>query len=215
MRTLAIISRKGGTGKTTLAVSLGAAAESHYKDPRGSVCIFDADPQESASVWFEARELGFPFVVRCGHRKALPPDPDRAKTSLLVIDTPPQKSGHAAAAVERADFVLIPARPGLLDLAAISASLTLARDKGRPAAVVLNAAPVRSPLIGLSNEALWEAGAVIAPTVHQRVAHTYAVAEGKVAAEREPGCKAAAEIERLWRWLDVQMDQHQALGAAG
>ena len=210
MRTLAIISRKGGTGKTTLALSLAVAADLHYENPRGGVCIFDADPQESASVWFEAREQDFPLVVRCGHRKVLPPGPDSSKPGLLVIDTAPQNAGPAVAAVERADFVLIPVRPGLLDLAAISSSLVLAREKGKAAAVVLNAAPVRSPMIEQAQAALWEAGAVIAPIVHQRVAHAYAVAEGKVAAEREPDGKAAAEINRLWHWLDVQMPAGRA-----
>ena len=47
MRTVAIISRKGGTGKTTLACNFAVAAQS---DGRAAV-ILDMDPQGSASAW--------------------------------------------------------------------------------------------------------------------------------------------------------------------
>ena len=45
-KVLAICSRKGGVGKTTTAVSLGASMSRHGK----SVLIIDADSQHSATV---------------------------------------------------------------------------------------------------------------------------------------------------------------------
>ena len=50
-----------------------------------------------------------------------------------------------------------------------------------------------------------DAGVVVAPLVHQRVGHVYAIAEGLASAEREPGSKAAQEIEALWQWLQRQI----------
>jgi chromosome partitioning protein len=44
---LAVVSKKGGVGKTTTAVSLGAALAAHGK----RILLVDLDPQASASLW--------------------------------------------------------------------------------------------------------------------------------------------------------------------
>ena len=46
------------------------------------------------------------------------------------------------------DYVLIPCRPSAADLATIGASTDLARVAEKPAAAVVNAAPVANPLTG-------------------------------------------------------------------
>ena len=50
-------------------------------------------------------------------------------------------------------------------------SLTESRSFRAPASVLLNAAPIRSPLIGQAQQALMDAGIVVAPVVHQRRSH--------------------------------------------
>ena len=51
MYALAVISRKGGTGKTTLALHLAVAAMLYgFK-----TVVIDLDPQASASKWFDIR----------------------------------------------------------------------------------------------------------------------------------------------------------------
>ena len=40
-------------------------------------------------------------------------------------------------------MVVIPARPGFLDLAAVRETVKVARERNKPYAVVLNAAPVK------------------------------------------------------------------------
>jgi chromosome partitioning protein len=54
MRTLAIASRKGGSGKTTTAVSIAAA---FARDGR-KVLLVDADPQGSATSWLRPTDQG-------------------------------------------------------------------------------------------------------------------------------------------------------------
>ena len=59
MKVLAIVSQKGGAGKTTLATHLAVAAENHGL----TTALFDLDQQASAALWSDRRAEGFPAVV--------------------------------------------------------------------------------------------------------------------------------------------------------
>ena len=59
MRTISIVSRKGGAGKTTLAVHLALAA--HLRGHRAMLA--DADPQRSASEALKLRQAAAPRRV--------------------------------------------------------------------------------------------------------------------------------------------------------
>ena len=63
MKILAIISQKGGVGKTTLATALAVAAERDGK----RAAVFDLDPQASAAFWKDTRQDEAPAVI------AIPP----------------------------------------------------------------------------------------------------------------------------------------------
>lgn len=109
MTIIAIVSQKGGAGKTTLAVHLAAAAER-----RGEVAlIIDADPQATASQWAAWREEQPPEVI-----DSAPPriaakirQAGEAGATFIVIDTPPHADAAASKAMEVADLALIPCRP--------------------------------------------------------------------------------------------------------
>ena len=53
MHTIAVISQKGGVGKTTLAIHLAVAAERAGK----TTVLVDLDPQASAATWKDLRQL--------------------------------------------------------------------------------------------------------------------------------------------------------------
>jgi chromosome partitioning protein len=59
MKTIAIITQKGGTGKATIALNLGVAAE---RSGRQSAVIY-IDPKASEKYWHDLRGSDFAVVV--------------------------------------------------------------------------------------------------------------------------------------------------------
>ena len=116
MRTIALVSQKGGSGKTTLSVGLAIAHEL----AGGDAVVIDLDPQGSAAVWGDLRGDDPPPVVTA-HPPRLARVLDAAReagASLAVIDTAPREAGGAVEAARWADLMLVPCRPSAVDLAA-------------------------------------------------------------------------------------------------
>ena len=200
MKTVAIVSQKGGAGKTTIAVHLAtaAAAAGH------AAAIIDLDPQGTAASWGDRRQAAAPEVVS-GQAVRLPILVDAAKAAgadLLVLDTAPNADQTALRAAQVADLVLVPCRAATFDLEAIKTTLTLAQIAQRPSFVVLNAVPPRSAIGREAAEGLEGQGAQVAPVMlSQRAAFAHGVIDGRTAQEFEPGGKAAEEVDRLYLWL--------------
>jgi chromosome partitioning protein len=198
MKIIAIISQKGGAGKTTLAVHLAAAAA---KAGHRSA-IIDLDPQGTAASWGDRRPAEEPEVIS-GQAVRLPALINAARENradFLVLDTAPNADQTASLAARAADVVLIPCRPAAFDLEAIETTLMLAKTAGKPAYVVLNAVPPRSG--GIDREATGRLAGQVAP--HQlthRAAFAHSVIDGRTAQEFEAKGKAAAEIQALYKWV--------------
>ena len=129
MRTVALLARKGGTGKTTLAVHLAVlAAESGRR-----VLLVDTDPQRSAGDWWRVRETDVPQLVECAAKRvpAVLEAAERDGIDLVVVDTRPSVEADTADIARLADLVLIPTRPGILDLRAIAPSRRRSRSCAR------------------------------------------------------------------------------------
>lgn len=199
MKTLAIISQKGGVGKTTLATALAVAAEAEGRQ----AAVFDLDPQASAAFWHDTRQSDEPAVI------SIPPSrlqhvlkaAAESGCDLAIIDAPPFAKDIAYEAAQQADFILIPTRPAILDVMAMTRTLELVRHYDRPAAVVLTFCPAQGREIADTEEAVRKMGAVLAPVrIHNRVAYSRAQQTGLTAQELEPGGKAAEEIKRLYEY---------------
>jgi chromosome partitioning protein len=205
MKIIAIISQKGGAGKTTLAVHLAtaAAAAGH------TAAIIDLDPQATAASWGDRRTIGAPEVIS-GQATRLPALINTARengATFLVLDTAPNADQTASLAARAADLVLIPCRAATFDLEAIETTLMLTKAAGKPAYVVLNAVPPRSSIGKEAAEGLTAQGAQVAP--HQltnRAAFTHGVINGRTAQEFEPQGKAAEEVHTLYAWLCRTVD---------
>lgn len=198
MKTIAILSQKGGAGKTTLAVHLAVAAE---KD-RKTTALIDLDPQASATSWGDSREQDTPIVISAQATRL----PNILTTAteqgadLALVDTAPHSEKSALQAARAADLVLIPCRPAIFDLRAIGDTVELIKLAKVDAVIVLNGVPPRGRLADEAIEAVSTYELPVLPVrIGQRAAFTHSVTIGQTAQEYEPSGKAAAEIKRLYK----------------
>lgn len=205
MKTIAIISQKGGTGKTTLALNLAVAGEL----AKVKTAIIDLDPQASAKEWSDSRDSDSPAVVSA-QASRLGEVLDTAKehgAGLVIIDTAPHSESSALAAARAADLILIPCRPGILDLRAIAASADICSLAKAQGIAVINSAPPRGSLGYEAADAIKGYGLGVAPvTIGQRMAFVHSLTEGKTVLEYEPDGKAAQEIKGLYMWVCKHVD---------
>ena len=200
MKTVAIISQKGGVGKTTLALHLAVAAERAGK----TSVLIDLDPQASAATWKDLRQEETPIVqpAQPNRLTVILEEASKQGAAFAVIDTSPNSESAALAAARAADLVLIPCRPHLLDLKAISSSIEVARLAKTPFAVVLNAVPPRGALGAEADAAIATYDAPVVPVqISMRAAYYHCLVNGQVAQEYEPTGKAAEEAFELFKWV--------------
>ena len=204
MRTIAFLSQKGGSGKTTLAVHTAVAAEESGE----KVFLIDTDPQGSSQAWSQARNQERPPVHKAiaSNIKRLFEQAAQQKATLVVIDTAPHATPGVDAIAAAADFLLIPCRPSAFDLAAIASSVQVAKASGKPAAFIMNACPARAPEVEETREVLESYNLPLAPvTIGDRRAFARAVATGRAVTEFDAEGKAAEEITKLWKWIRKQI----------
>ena len=212
MKTVAVISQKGGTGKTTLAIHLAAAASA-----AGLVSlVVDTDPQATASTWHTWRGEADPDVIDCAAHTLLPKKLQQVAdlgADLAVIDTPPHADIMAREACRAADLLLIPCRPRAFDLDAVRTTAELAAASHKPAFLIFMAGPPRAPVIYQEAGQLVEQfGLKGAPVMlPDRAAFHHSVGAGKTAPEIEPQGKAADDVASLWAWVckQVNMPTHK------
>ena len=202
MRTVAVIARKGGSGKTTVAVSLAIAAHR-----RGSKTLLaDTDPQRSSVDVLERRRHSGPSVVETNSLGlfALQVSSLRAGVETLIVDTPAGDEQELAHAIVLADVSVLVIRPTFLDFAALLRTLKVIRHLRKRAIAVLNQAPpkrgeVEPPSVRKAQDVLRLIGLPASPVIlRTRMAHQAAIERGYSAEEHGTDAAAAKEINHLW-----------------
>ncbi|MYA71177.1 AAA family ATPase [Candidatus Poribacteria bacterium] len=204
MKTLAVLSRKGGTGKTTLAIHLAVAAERAGH----TTILIDLDPQASAAKWNDHREGDTPFVVTAPPSRlteVLNKAADGGAT-LAILDTAPHTEIAALDAASVAEMALIPCKPALIDLQAITSTINVIRLANVPARIVFNAVPARGDRVDQAREAVKVFDVPCAPCeVGNRIAFSDSYNAGLTAQEYEPRGKASREIRELYTYISTEM----------
>jgi len=206
MRTVAVVARKGESGKTTLAVHLALAA---YLGRR-HVLVADADGQGSAAEVLKPRGDFGPTVAPttgrdlCGlQRQAVRDDVD-----LMVIDTAAGLEESLSHAIVLADLTLLIVRPTFLDIAAAVQSLQVIGRLKRSARIVLSQAPVaregvEPPAVKRTLEIFRQMRIPVLPAiVRARSVYQTAMERGCAVQEIEPRGPAAREIGALWDMVE-------------
>jgi chromosome partitioning protein len=213
MRSIAFVTQKGGSGKTTLAASLAVAAA----DAGERVIVLDLDPQASLVRWGECRQ-------KANVRNKIMVEPLEAERlprlreileglaevgfTLSIFDTAGSDGLAARQVTEAADLCLLPTRPTRLDVDATAATFCAVHLAKRKAAFVLNQCPstYRSSRATQSAKGLTHLGVLAEPMLSARMDFQDAMAAGLGVTEYARGDQAAREIEALWRWVRIQLE---------
>ena len=205
MKTLAIISQKGGTGKSTVAVHLSvAAAQAGY-----TTALIDLDPQANVAKWGDIRTDTAPIVIsaHAARLKETLHTAEDLNVDLAILDTPPKMEASILDAARVADFALIPCRMSLWDLQAIAPTIELAKLAKVQTRLLFNAVQTNSSVYYKMKKAVAVYDVPCAPChLGNRVAFSHSIIEGRVAQEYEPSGKASMEVNALYNYVKKELE---------
>jgi chromosome partitioning protein len=200
-RTITVTQRKGGVGKTTIAVCIAAELARRGHD----VALVDSDPQRSASHWAEPGNLEFPVYEMALEQISVSAWARQVRSiqaGLVVIDTAPN-AREMGASIALANLILVPCTPSGLDLDATLQTLAIinaARERRRDQIKVI-LVPNRLDRRTLEGrqlvEELSEFGEMVAPPIASRSAFVRCFTNGQSVASFMPGDAADQEIQQL------------------
>jgi chromosome partitioning protein len=207
MKTILITSQKGGSGKTMLTAHLAVEAERAGDAP---AYLIDTDRQGTLTRWHERREAETP------HRAEVRIEKIAAGLNTLAsqgaaycfIDTAPTISDQTASLLYLADFVVIPVRPSPSDLWAVTDTVQLVKEAGRPFLFVITQAKSQASITAQAAAALSEHGRVAMSFIADRVGYASAMTGGNTAPEITPRGPVATEIADLWKEMKSRFHEN-------
>jgi chromosome partitioning protein len=205
---VALLTRKGGSGSSTIAANIGAE---WYARGR-SVRVLDCDPKRSLAMWAGLGEGGAlqaivePVETQQGVAFRSLVERIAAEVDRLVIDCAPGFDPLALQAASLAHVAVIPVRPSLLDLSAALDALQMAllgvRDRKDACVAFAPSAELPRTQLGLELPEqlaqLWkEDGVHVLPAVSARIVVAEAALSGQAVREVEPDGPSAREFAAL------------------
>jgi len=212
MKTIAIISQKGGAGKSTLSVCLAVEAQRQGRD----TLLIDADNQANVFKWSQRRESEVP-VVLSSQTVMVPQHLTMAQTNgaaYTIIDTPGKADRESLECARHADLVIIPTRANLFDIESISITIDMVNTLRKPHLVVINALHPNSMRkfdeLRTALETEYQAS-VFPAYISQRAAYADCIFNGTAPQEHEgaDGGKASQEITELYSYIAKLLASNQ------
>ena len=217
MKTISILSQKGGSGKTTSTLALAGAAHARGK----TVVVLDIDPQAAATGWYTARkrsELPEGLHVQPLQAVQLEEVIEACRVQdvdLVLIDTPPQSDNPAVQAAQLSDLVLIVTKPSVMDLRAIQNTLRLAKVADVHPYLLLNSVKAVGTRHIEASETMQRMGVDVLPVMlGDRVAFMDMLVDGRTPNEYDAAGSAAQESMALYKHVNMLSDKAKKVRAA-
>src|ERR687897_1211894 len=203
MKAITFVTQKGGSGKSTLCISLAIAAQ----EAGHSVCILEMDRQATISDWAEHRTRESPEVaqIEAAQLEGIIEQLRQTAYDYVLIDTPGVDSPGTLSAIRAADLCVIPCRPTPADLRAFKPTLAAVYRLEKKFAFVLNQTPPRSYRVRDAADGLAVLGILPDVNIVMRNDHQDAIGMGQGVTEFNPKGASAKEIRSLWAWLEKRM----------
>ena len=203
MKTISVVTRKGGSGKTTISACLAVSA---VQDGLVTVAL-DLDPQASLCLWSDLREEEQPPIIPlpASRISQVLEGAEKEGCDLAIIDTMPHAEGSILTAARAADLCLIPVRASVLDLGAIAQTVDICKLANVPHVVIINAVKSKALLIE-AKQAIDSLGLELCPVpIWDRTDYPRSMGAGLTPVEYASEEKAAREIERLYKWTHQRL----------
>lgn len=199
MKTVLVANRKGGVGKTMIAVTLASALANRTE----RVALADADRQQSALGWLHRRPKDAARIRALDWSKTADIGDHPKKLDWLVIDAPGAlKGSKAETLIAQATAVLAPVQPSFFDAESTQGFLADIEEikrirKGKvPVEIIANRCRARSKATALLEENFAKIGRTPLVWLAERAAYADLAASGLAVFDKN--LKALDPIKAQW-----------------
>ena len=175
---VAVFNRKGGVGKTTVAVILAQIALVRHN----SVLAIDLDPSGNfTSAFGFLKESSFKNNFRT--KNTLEDSDADSPEEWIVIDCPPSLDDSSKHAIDFADITILPVRPDYFSLSPLGMITTMAEkhyDKSRSQLPLVKLGFDNSSMAKIANQIINDHGYPVAEDIPLHKSIPYNITSGKI-----------------------------------
>jgi chromosome partitioning protein len=195
---ITIAQKKGGSGKSTIAVQLAVA----LSKKSNKVALLDIDKQKSTSQWFSERQKAFgkDFEgISCkdisGWRISSEISNIGEHTDYIIIDSPPTLETETRSAIRSSDLIIVPMQASPTDLWATNEILECCREANKLTKILFNR--YNNTKIAREISSQIEEGNCMKSTLGSRAIFSSSMLSGKGVLEVAPKSTAASELKQV------------------